>query len=519
MYEHVPVQRIADDVRHIYDLYRGAASSMTETVEETEARMVFLRGLINNLRSETSRPSSRALMELSRRVPLAIGGSFKLIGYRLEKMHEVDFLLNGHRTRIVDSYPFYRDREIDLPATLSERAAFERNAFISELVLRWQRQVPIRVLRGPDWQRDGTFHVQIGTEDGPALSGMPPGSVLSIEPISSSERANPDAEAMYCLQFGDGYRCSRCTVLGNKLVLLPYNGNYSGPYEFLHSREVRIAGRARGFAVSLPPKHLQWRKILSSHSPAPLILPWEQPSFHDLLRTERMRFGLTESDLDRANEIFDSLLGVTVSRRTLRRYERGSDGLPRADVLLALTAFHATRFRDVLRSLNFWKDEGDRFSLTTWLNARVLKDLPSALRTAVAPEPYDGWKMFLMEWGEWPALLSMTLPRMEQLQHRLLRIHRNETFNGLDPLIRHGAVALLEELEHFPISHGDSKKQSWDRPIYAIRHNSDVLCGYVESDGNRLTLIPHPRSSARRISFFHHQITVAGRFAAVASPL
>ena len=255
------------------------------------------------------------------------------------------------------------------------------------------------------------------------------------------------------------------------------------------------------------------------YTSGPLLLPWEQSSFHDLLRAERMRFGLTESHLDRANEVFDSLLGVTISRRTLRRYERGTDGLPHTNVLLALTVFHAARFRDVLGSLHLWKDEADRYSLATPApKTQALDDLPSMLRSANVPQPYDTWKVLLSEWGEWPALLSMALPRMEQLQHRLLRIRSNDVFNGLSPLICPGAVALLEELEHLPISQGDNKKQDWDRPIYAIRHNRDVLCGYVENDGKRLTLIPHPGSSARRISFLHHQITVAGRFAAIVSP-
>jgi hypothetical protein len=266
MYEHVPVQRVVDNLWHIYNLYRDAVGSSDDNAEEKSARMLFLRGLINNLRYEKSRPSLRALMELSRRVPLAVGGAFKLIGYKLEKMREVDFLLNGHRTRIIESYPFYMDRAIDLPGMLSEDDLFERNAFVSELVLQWQREVPIRILQGRDWQREGTFHVQIGSDDSLALSGIPPGAVLPVEPVSAEERSNPDPKAVYCLQFGNGYRCCHCTVFQGKLVLLPHNGRYAGPYEFLYPQEVRIAGRARGFAVSLPPAKNDGRKFLR-HAP------------------------------------------------------------------------------------------------------------------------------------------------------------------------------------------------------------------------------------------------------------
>lgn len=59
MYEHVPVQRIVENIWHIYDLYRHAPPSQTGSVDEKAARMLFLRGLINNLRNERSRPSSR----------------------------------------------------------------------------------------------------------------------------------------------------------------------------------------------------------------------------------------------------------------------------------------------------------------------------------------------------------------------------------------------------------------------------------------------------------------------------
>jgi hypothetical protein len=60
---------------------------------------------------------------------------------RLVKV-KVEFLLNGERTRLVESYPFNRDRAVDLPGTLGEYGSFQRNAFLSELVVGWQQGVP-----------------------------------------------------------------------------------------------------------------------------------------------------------------------------------------------------------------------------------------------------------------------------------------------------------------------------------------------------------------------------------------
>jgi hypothetical protein len=113
VYEYLPPKRVAECVWHIYGLYRNAVNT-DESAEMRGARLRFLRSLVNNLQHEQSQLSPRLLAELSRYIPLTIGGTFSLLGYQLDEMGEIDFLLNGYRTRIIESYPFYRDREIDL---------------------------------------------------------------------------------------------------------------------------------------------------------------------------------------------------------------------------------------------------------------------------------------------------------------------------------------------------------------------------------------------------------------------
>lgn len=518
MYQPVSPREVVDDVEHIYGLCQNPADFADESSGAQYARMLFLRRLINNLKHERSGLSPRILAELSRHVPLSIGGSFRLVGYQLDAMREADFLLNGHRTRIIESYPFHLDREIDLPRVLSERDVLERNAFISEVVLEWQKGLPIRVTHKPGWHLRGTFYVQLGTEDSLALSGVPPGAILTVVPISADEQVQPNPKAVYCLQFGNGYRCCSCIVSHGRLTLLPKSGNYQGSYEFLYPQEVRIVGRVQGFAVSLPPLLKDVVEMRQSHATAPLILPWEQPSLDALLRTERLRFGLTEQALETANEILGSLVGVNLSPRTLRRYAHEIKTVPHTATLLGLTMFHSARISDVLKTLHFWQDESRHYSLKTLLRTKALKDLSGNIRTAITPEPYDRWEMLLGEWGEWPTLLSMAIPNMEKYRHRLLRIQQNELFDGLDPMIRPGAVALLEEGDEIPDTRWDREQQDWYRPVYAIRHAQGILCGHLDNDGQHLALIPHPRSSARRISFLHRQVQMMGRFLGVASP-
>ena len=126
---------------------------------------------------------------------MTIGGVFKLFGYSLDSMRKVEFLLNGERTRLVESYPFNRDRAARFSGTLlGEYGSFQRNAFLSELVVGWQQGVPIRALHGPHWQKKGFLYAQLGTSDTLALPRIPPSSYIAIRPIDEKERQNPDPE-------------------------------------------------------------------------------------------------------------------------------------------------------------------------------------------------------------------------------------------------------------------------------------------------------------------------------------
>jgi hypothetical protein len=512
MYEYVSVQEIVDKVLHIYGLYRDTADLRPDRSEVDSVRLNFLRGVVDRLRHGKSTLSPRMLAELARHAGLTLGGAFRLVGYPLDKLREAEYLLNGHRTRIIESYPFYLDREVDLPKVLSSLEVLHRTAFVSEIVREWQMKQPVRSVLERGWGRDEMFYVQVGQEDGAALSGIPPGAIVSVGPLSPGEARQPDPNAIYCLQFRDGYRCSGCALADGGLNLLPYM--------FLYPEEVRIIGRAHGFAVSLQQAAARESiEVPRIKSTAPLVLPWEQQSLATLWRTTRLRFGLGEQALKRANDIFASQLGVTLSRRTLRRYRYHADMMPHTDKLVAMTLFHSTRFSDVFRLLGFLPDESSRHSLATWDRAQSLNSLRTARRSAVQPEPGPQWQSILDLWGEWPALLSMALPELGKLQYQLLRIEQSQIFDGLSPLLMPGTIALIEEMSEFPAAHADWSAHEWERPIYAIRYKDQILCGHLYNDGEHITLLPHTRSHARRLSFFRHQVEMVGRWMGVAAPL
>ena len=519
MYERVSRREAIDRFAHIYDLYRRDAHIETDGSRGDQARLRFLSRIMDHLRHRRSTLSPRMLAGLTRYAALTVGAAFELAGYPLDGMREVEYALNGHRTRIVESHPYLLDREVDLPVRLLGPEAFEHSAFVADVVYEWQR-CPIRSVRDKGWRREKTFYIQMGTNDSVGLSALPPGAIVAIAPILPEEATDPDPEAIYCLQFGGGYRCCRCVIeKGRRLHLIPYNSNYRGCCVYASPAEVRIVGKALYFATALPVSSHTLVDPAQKCGNAPLILPWEQPGLAAMWRAEYLRLGLDTHALARANEILSSQLGITISPRTLRRYRHEDGVVPHTGQLLAMGLLHCTRFGDVFRLLGFSPDDAGRYSLTDWTEARSLRDLAMTPHRAATPAPDAQWGQLLHSWGEWPAVLSMRFPELRKLSHRLLRIEQAKIFDGLPPVFGPGTFAFLEECDDFPPTGIPWNGPEWEHPIHAVRYKGYVICGYVDLDGDHLTLLPHYRSRGRRLTFLRRQVQMVGRWIGAAAPL
>ena len=518
MYDSVFPQQATEVLSRLFALIKRAPRDVATRLNRESAGLS--PDLLTNIRQFGSTPTPRQLQALKLRLSLTIGGAFKLFGYKLDGMQSIDRFLNGGRTRFVESYPFHRDRPVDLPGTLGHDRTFQGTAFLSDLVLRWQKQIPIRAIRGLHWQKNGFLYAQLGSSDTLAMPKIPPGSHIVIRPIGEQERQNPYPTRMYFLQNGRGYLCCGCTVRQRKLWLITEDHNYAGPHEFYYPGEVRIVGRVTSFGVRLPLAVSSFALPQRAYRSAPLILPWEHRSLPKLISAERQRFGITEAHLARASEILESHLGASVSARTLRRYEQETERVPRTAVLICLALIHSLRLTDVLRILNLWTDESQHYSLNALMSATTFDDLPTGFPPAEAPDPVTRWQPLLDEWGEWPTLLSMAMPNLGEWGHRTLRINQSAWFKGLDPLLAPHSVVVLDELKVSPPLHTESQKQSWDRPIFALRHEDRIFCGYLEEHGVNLVLLPHPAASGTpRMTFRRNQVQILGKVAAVASQL
>ncbi len=517
VYELVSAERKAEMLSHLLMLSRTRlrektwrrvrSSQNTQSGPDHQYSSIWLHSL------------SRQLHAISQTLDLTIGGAFKLFGYSLESIRGLDFLLNGTRTRLIENYPFYRDRPVDLPEYLGDASSLRQNSFLSELVRSWRRDVPIRAVHGPHWSQRRILYAQVGTNDGMGLPRIPPGSVVAIGEIKEDERNKPNPERYYFLQHRTGYSCCRCTVEGRRLLLITEGQGVGTRQEFAYPGEVRIVGRIVSFATRLPIPKREPIPSQTARDNTPLLLPWEHTSFSDLLRAERLRFDITEAHLNRVADALEEHLGVRLSARTLRRYEHNAQQLPRTAILLAIMAMYSLRPSDVLRLLQLWPAGARQLSLTTMLRASKPAELPSMFDPAPVPEPAAQWQELLEEWGQWPSLLSMTFPHLASQSDGILRLNRSRRFRGLDPLVSGGSVVFFDEQDISPPRNGNWEREGWNRPMYVLRHSGEASCGYLEASATHFALQPHPASGVPRLIFPHGQVQISGRVTAVASLL
>jgi hypothetical protein len=243
----VPRAEIADTLAHLRDLFRGRKPRNDQEARAHERREVVTKNLLSNLFRLKQHPTLNAVLEVADIFSMTLDGAHRLFGYKLEDIREYDLRLNGGFTHIIESYPFERDLAVDLPLQLGSNEVFTGNATLRDLVPEWQTDVPIGTLEDEGWHQPGTFYVLVGTEDSLG-SSLPPGAIAQVEPIREEDRVRPNPRAIYLLQFGNGYRCSRCVVSGNKLLLLTSARRYVGPRSLFIREE---SGSRAGCACSL----------------------------------------------------------------------------------------------------------------------------------------------------------------------------------------------------------------------------------------------------------------------------
>jgi hypothetical protein len=517
VYSHVPRNVVTDALIHIRDLYRRIRPTDDQALRAHARREATIRDLLSNLPRTNDHPTLKTVLDVADSCYLTLDGAHRLFGYSLDRVREYDLRLNGGRTHIIESYPFGRDLRIDLPMRLAHRDAFAGDALLRDLVPEWQEDLPIKALEGEDWSKPGALYVHVGTEDSLG-SSIPPGAMALVEPIDREEALRPDPRRIYVLQFGNGYRCSHCVATGGKLQLFS-SGRYLGREEFLYPGSVRIAGRVRMFAMNLPLPDFPSLHVLPHRQPfADLVLPWEHLTRDRLLATKHKRFRRSKQQEEFIRDILRDELHSKLSGRSERRYRNPTSSEPHVNALLHLTVAHVARYTDALRAGGSLRSDKGRFSLEALLKARRLEDLLIQPRSAFPPTPSEVWEGLRKEYVEWPPLLSMTFPQLQQWDERVIRLAEGSPVAGLDPSIRPGSWMLLEKISVPPDTHNDIKKIGWARSLYMFRKGMESFCGYLEREGSRCVLLSD-LSSGPMVAFGEDEFSSLSRVAGIAVPV
>ncbi|WP_353069860.1 hypothetical protein RBB75_05955 [Tunturibacter empetritectus] len=519
MYSFVPREQIADTLIHLRGLFRNVPPVDEKEYRAQERRELLTKNLLSNLRRTKDHPTLHSVLEVANAFSLTLDGAHRLFGYELERIREYDLRLNAGRTHIIETYPFERDLLVDLPSQLGGDEIFTRSATLHELVPEWQGNVPIHALENADWRQPGAFYVHVGTEDSLG-SSLPPGAIALVVPIDEAEQSRPNPRAIYLLQFGNGYRCSRCVVSRGKLILLVSGRRHNGPHEFAFPKDVRIVGRIRMFALSLPlPDYSLLHSLPMSEHNAPLVLPWEHSSMDRLFGTKHRRFRRSRQDLPRIQETMESIFHTKLSGRTERRYRRHTSSMPHVDALIRLSVMHLTRYTDALRVLRPMPSDLGRYSLDALLNARHLADLSGKFRRPHMPVPRDRWMELRKKFAEWPMLLSLRFPQLRSLDDRVVLLPQGSALQGVDPPISPGSLILLEEIPGISEIHSDTTKAGWGRRLYAFRRGTDLRCGYLDRNEDHYTLLVGSDGAGEAISIRQDEIHQLNRISGVAVPL
>jgi len=485
----VPSSEIIEALIHIRDLFRRIRPLSERELRAFERREAATKDLLSNLPRTNQHPTLRTLLEIAENYSLTLEGAHRLFGYSLQDIREFDLDLNRGRTHIFESYPFERDLLIDLPARLAPAESFAADGFLRDLVIEWQTGIPLRMLEEEGWEPPGTYYVRVGTEDSFG-SSIPPGAMALVEPIGENERALPNPRSIYLLQFANGYRCSHCVVTRGRLRIFSTGRAYLGREEFAYPGSVRIAGRIRMFALSLPsPDYPAPVSLPLSTRGADLILPWEHRTRDGLFAAKHRRFRRSKEEMRFIHEFLQDLLHAKLSGRSERRYRRPTSSDTHVNTLIHLALAHMARYTDTFRSSGSWLSDLGHLSLETLLRSNSIEDARAPHSKVYSPTPTEVWEARRKEFGGWPPLLSVRFPQLRERENRVVRLAHGSQIAGLDPSLGPGSLLLVDESPSMPDLLGERTKSGWSRPIYVLRRGLEFICGYLDKSGSQYAVL------------------------------
>ena len=102
MYKSVSSSEIIERVEHIRELLRHIQATNDRVFVANTQHERKLKDFISNLRRTETRPMANMVRDLAEACSLTTEGAYRLFGYELDGLRELDLDLNGGRTRVVE---------------------------------------------------------------------------------------------------------------------------------------------------------------------------------------------------------------------------------------------------------------------------------------------------------------------------------------------------------------------------------------------------------------------------------
>lgn len=481
MYRSVGRKEIIARIDHIRGLLRQAKPNNEAEHLLQKKREHWLKDFVGNARRASMRPMVHTLDEIESLCQLTKDGAYRLFGYTLDSIRDCDQDLNSSRTHLVESYVFDRDRDVALPLELANEAAFAKTAYLNELVVGWQTTIPMWQLGPRPWDDPGSFYVRIGTDDSKNAS-LPPGAIAAAQRVNEAERMSPNPEAVYVLQFRNGYQCGRCAVLDGRL-------HFSTGETPLYPGMVRILGRVIGFASGLPVStSVLQRELRAYEGNGDLVPTWEQSSVGKLFATEHKRFARASAEQVQMQKALDSIFTSELSERTRRRYRSETESKPHVDTLIRMSLENYLPYSEVLRIGGYRFHDEDRYSLESMLRASKFSDLLEARREVVSPRPFEVWDARSKELLNHGALLARTFSEARFLPKRIVRVGDDQRLDNDETELKPGSWLLLEDDAKQAEIGSETQRGGGRRPLYVLTHEFCPHVGHLDHDGDRFML-------------------------------
>jgi hypothetical protein len=347
---------------------------------------------------------------------------------------------------------------------------------------------------------------KVGEADVQAFPHLAPGSIVRIDERCSKEllsnRKNKAEGRIFLVEHGLGFTCSQLVVLEKDRILLHSPQRHCAQLELRLGREARIIGvvDAEIRPITCHQTVRMPHRSAALPKPQPLFAPNLQTNLKDLLRSSRLRMGLSFRDASGmsrwiASTLSDQLYFAAPS--TLSDYETLSAPPRHIQKIITLCVLYCIDFQGFLRACGLPLDQNGHEPIPDELVPRHVPNRSPGLHSPNGQESIqeDGRFLDLLtkQWEEVPLFLRHSLNELTGLKNFSLS---DVFWVGGDaapshPLLINATFVVLNRRIKKPTQ--STANAVCEQPLYLIlKRDGNYLCGCCDLHEGNLIVRAYP---------------------------